>query len=233
MTRLDLRTLLRRRLQEGTADNWSDAILNTILDHALSRMIGEVKRVDPFAFVTTSLVNTVSGTATYAKPADAWGIYEVALLDSATSEYRPIKRIEYDLTRPPNSLTSAPTYGDTTWYHFGTSVGIYPTPTASVTNGLRYTYFPNDTFADDSDSPTFHVSLHYGVVLWAAMIAIGETEDDAKFAKYKVELQEILATLREIYTRDLNEPVAFRPSTRGTRRGGTGPRQYGNGIDIR
>lgn len=219
MTRLTIRTLLRRLVQEDTADNWTDAVLNDLIDHAYARMIGEVKRVDPEAFVATSTSNIVAGTATYAKPADNWSLVEVNLLDSATGLYKPIRRVEYDKTRPPSTGSDFPTFSDTVWYHSGTSVGIYPAPTASVTNGLQFRYFPNDALSADTNSPVIHVSLHYGIVLWGALLAKGETQEDV--APLRVQLNEILVTLREIYTRDLNVPQALQPMTRGLRRGGS------------
>lgn len=202
MTRGTIRTLLRRRINEQTADHWDDSTLNTIIDTVYALVLKQVRKVDPEAVLFWDYRNTVAGTVWYEKPAGTRGPVEVGLKSLSTdTDWTPLPRRSYFIARDM-------TEGDTVYCHRGTYIGIFPAVTMSVTSGIQFIHAPTDTLADDNDVPKLESSLHLAIVLWAAMIAKGESpEDDTKDAK---ELQRIIGDIPQDYgSPDLGQPTAF------------------------
>ena len=220
MIRSTIRTLLRRNLQETTADNWSDTILNEIINVAYGLVRKEVRRVDREALVAWDLADITSGTQFYEKPEGTFGPLEVNVLDSG--EYKPIRRIDYDLTRPSTFNSSSPTFSNTVWFHRGKFIGLYPIPSVSVTDGLQFVHSYGETLSADSDVPGIHTDLHYAIVLWATILAKGETREDIQ--PVRVSLQAMIGDIGLYYGRDETEMETIRPQVDGLRRGGINQR---------
>jgi len=213
MTRATIRELLRRRLNETIADNWSDDVLNTFIDLAYALVVKQVRKVDPEALIAWDYRNTVAGTNWYEKPSGTRGPVEVGLKStSADTDWTPLVRKPYWIARDWT--------GDTVYCHRGAYIGIFPAPTLSITSGIQFIHAPVDTMAVDIDVPKLETTLHYAIVLWAALIAKGESpESDAKDA---VELQRIIGDIPQDYgSPDLGQPIALSPDVADARGIGT------------
>lgn len=187
MQRSAIRTLVRKHLQEPAAANWADADLNTLIDLAVALVAKAIRKVLPDAFVSTSTANIVSGTNWYNFPAGCRAIKRVGLLSSGV--YGRIERKSQDIAE---SWT-----GDTVYCVRGQQIGLFPTPTANLALGIQYEYAPTLSLTQDTDEPVFAAELHLAVVLWATLLAKGESpEDDTKEAR---QLQQLLADIPEDY----------------------------------
>lgn len=201
MTRGTIRNFTRRRLMEqsATGSNWSDDVVNTVIDVAYALVLKQVRKVDPEAVVFWDIRNTVAGSSWYAKPSGTRGPVEVGLKATASdTDWTPLVRKPYFLARDWTS--------DTVYCHRGEYIGIFPAPSESVTGGLQFIHAPTDSLAVDTDVPRLETTLHYAIVLWAALILKGESpEDDSKDAK---ELQRIIGDIPLDYgTIDQGQPI--------------------------
>jgi hypothetical protein len=214
VTRGTIRDLVRRRLNEIEPDNWDDGTLNTIIDTAYALVLKQVRKVDPEAVLFWDTRNTVAGTTWYAKPAGTRGPVEVGFkATSSDADWTP-------LTRKPYWIARDWTGSETIYCHRGEYIGIFPAPKVSVTGGIQFIHAPTDTMAVDTDVPKVEATLHYAIVLWATLIAKGESpESDTKDAQ---ELQRIIGDIPLDYgTIDYSQPVALSADVADTR--GRGP----------
>jgi len=196
-----MRTLLRRRLLEPTADQWDDSTLNSLLNLGIALVRKQIRKVDPEFDIRWEYRDTVAGTSWYEKPSGTRGSVEIGLKGAASdSDWTALRRTAYHIAR------SIETGSDTVYCHRGAYIGIFPAPTASVTDGIQFLHAPTETLADDTDVPRIEESLQYAVVCWAALLAKGEApEDDSKDAK---ELARLLGDIPADYgTLDLSQPV--------------------------
>jgi hypothetical protein len=225
VTRATIRTLLRRRLNEQSADTWDDSTLNTLVDLAYALVLKQVRKVDPEALVFWDYRNSVAGANWYEKPSGTRGPVEVGLKSTAAdTDWTALKRKPYYLARD---------WVDGTVYcHRGTYIGIFPAPTASVTQGIQFLHAPTDSLAVDTDVPKLETTLHYAIVLWAALIAKGESpESDAKDA---AELQRIIGDIPQDYgSPDLGQPMLLSPDVADARATGFTSLAITPGIDRR
>jgi hypothetical protein len=201
LTRATIRSLLRRRLNEQIADQWDDSTLNTLIDLAYALVLKQVRKVDPEALIFWDYRNTIAGTNWYEKPSGTRGLAELGLKALSTdTDWSPLPRRPYHIAR---DWTSA---DETVYCHRGTYVGIFPAPSVSVTSGLQFLHAPTDSLAVDTDVPKLEQTLHYAIVLWAALIAKGESpESDSKDA---AELGRIIGDIPQDYgTNDLSQPM--------------------------
>ena len=226
MTRATIRTLLRRRLNETVADRWDDSTLNTLIDLAYALVLKQVRKVDPEAVLFWDYRDTISGTNWYEKPAATRGPVEVGLkATSADADWTPLKRVPYHIARDY-------TGSDTVYCHRGTYIGIFPAPSNTVTDGIQFIHAPTDTMAADTDVPKLEQTLHYAIVLWAALIAKGESPE-APDSKDAAELQRIIGDIPHDYgSPDHGQGLSLSPDV-GDARGLGGGRATSNGIDQR
>lgn len=211
MNRGTMRTLLRRRLMEPTEDQWSDSTLNDLLNIALGLVRKQIRKVDPEFDIRWEYRDTVSGTTWYEKPSGTRGPVEVGVKKAASdSDWTSLRRTAYHLAR---DITSE---ADMVYCHRGAYIGLFPAPTASVTDGIQFLHAPTETLAADTDVPRIEESLQYGVVCWAELLAKGESpEDDSKAAK---ELQRLLGDIPADYgSIDLGQPVLLQPDVSDAR----------------
>lgn len=193
MTRATIRELLRRRLNETVEDRWSDSILNTIIDLAYALVLKQIRKVDPEALLFWDYRNTVVGTNWYEKPSGTRGPVEVGFKPTtAATDWTPLTRKPYYIAR---DWTRA---DETVYCHRGTYVGIFPAPSVAVTQGIQFLHAPTDSLAVDTDVPKVEQTLHYAIVLWAALIAKGESPE-AVDSKDAVELQRIIGDIPTDY----------------------------------
>jgi hypothetical protein len=203
MTRATIRSLMRRRLNETVADNWDDDILNTFINIAYALILKEVRKVDPEAVLFWDYRDTVAGTNWYAKPSGTRGPVEVGLKKTAAdTDWSPLIRRPYYQGRDYTNVD------DTGYCHRGQYIGIFPAPTASVTNGLQFIHAPTDTLSADTDVPKLEETLCYAIALRAVLIAKGESpEADVKEA---AELKAIIDGIPGDYgSPDLGQPIGL------------------------
>lgn len=182
MIRSTLRTLLRRHINEATADNWTDDDLNEMLNEGLRYMARRVRRLRPDAFTYIDTIDVVNGQNLYPLPVGFSGEQEVAVKDTAASGgYRALDKEPYHIAR---DLTS----GDQVYFMLGRYLGVAPTPGASVAAGIRLTWSPVLSMATDSDVPDLHLDLHMGIVYAAKIYILGETKDETKSAREELEI---------------------------------------------
>lgn len=211
MNRGNIRTFLRRRLNEQVADNWDDDTLNTLIDVAYALVLKQVRKVDAEAVLYWDYRDTVAGTVWYEKPSGTRGPVEVGLKKLSTdTDWLPLKRKPYWVARDWTNSS------EVVYCHRGLYIGIFPAITTSVTQGIQFIHAPTATLDSDSDVPKLEASLHYAIALWASLLAKGESpESDDKDAK---ELQRILGDIPADYgTPDLGQPIALSPDVSDAR----------------
>lgn len=167
LTLATARTLLRRRLQEPTADQWTNAELDTLINLSISYVQKLVQALDPEAFVIATAQNIVSGTRDYDPPTGAWNF--IAAEWVGTTETIGLENIpRYEILAAAQGEVQSIT-------RFGKKLRLTPTPSESVTSGLLVYHVPSLSVAADGDVLPFIDPLHGLVVLRAEKWAIGET----------------------------------------------------------
>src|SRR6187551_803848 len=100
MTLATIRTLLRRRLNEQTADNWDDSTLDTLINLAYALVQKQVRKVDPEALIFWDYRNTQVGVNWYEKPSGTRGSVEVGLKGSSSdTDWTALLRKPYWVAR--------------------------------------------------------------------------------------------------------------------------------------
>jgi len=181
LTLATARTLLRRRLQEPSTDQWTDAELLTLINLAISDVQKLVQALDPDAFMIATAQNIVAGTRDYDWPTGAW--VPVAVEWVGSTETTALEKI------PRFEILDVAT-GDTPRVtRFGKKLRLTPTPTTSVTSGLLVYHIPSLAVAADGDAIPFIDPLHALVVLYAEKWAIGETGESADEVRKEIDAQ--------------------------------------------
>lgn len=236
MTRGQMRTLLRRRLQEPDEDQFTDSELNDLLNLALSRLQTVIMTYDPDAFLSMYRKDITLGQKLYETPADFMYVVTVEVLDVPSSNYGQIRPMKYQdtlntvLGTAPIMPPVAQRYG-----RFGRkNLFLYPIPTATVADGLQVVYCPTLVMSDDDSVPDLPLVLHMAVVMRAQLYAMDETGDDAKAVQ--ASLGEILAEIPRWYQRSADEPDTLdidlgKDKLYGNPMAGVGALR--NGIDAR
>jgi hypothetical protein len=211
MNRTAIRTLVRRRLLEETADDWTDDNLNDLINMAYALVAKEVRKVDSEAIIHWEYRDTVVGTNWYEKPEGTRGPTFVGLMGTAgATTYTELTRKAYHVARLNTNAE------DTVYCHRGRYIGIFPAPTAAITDGIEFMHAPTPELSEDTDVPEIEETLQYGMVCWATMLAKGDgPEDDTKEAN---ELRRILTGIPDDYgTADLGQPLLLQPDASDAR----------------
>jgi len=215
MNRGEARTLLRRRVNEPVADNWTDADLNLYLNLGYAWVLKQIRRVNKEAILFWQYRNTVAGSNWYEKPTGTTSIVEVGFKNVSTAtDWTALTRKPYYLARDWTTSTGGSGgIVDTVYCHRGNYIGIFPAPANSVVQGLRLLTVPTDQLSLDADAFLIELTLQWGVVLYAAIMAKGESpEDDAKdqreLARLVADIPIDYADLDDGQTIHLNPDVA-------------------------
>jgi len=192
MTRLELRSMLRRRLQEVTAAQWTDATLNSLLNLGLQYMQKKVQAVDPEWLVYTDTTPIVANQRDYPKPSGFQ--FEIAVYVSTNNgtSYSIADFVEYQ------DLIAGDVEG-VQYSYKGRFIALSPTPTANSTAGLKLEWVPTLAMGNDDETPDLQVNLHEGIVYRAEMLALGETAQQAEVAA--VELAAVVGDITSYYRR--------------------------------
>lgn len=99
--------------------------------------------------------NLVAGQKYYQTPVDAIRVTEVSYLQSAGVEYPLIQVRSEDEWRRMNVITGYQSSYITHYFVYGNDqIGLFPTPSASVTNSIRFVYQPQDVDLTQDDYVT-------------------------------------------------------------------------------
>jgi hypothetical protein len=202
MTRQTMRTLLRRFVNDVDSVEWTDAECNEALQESYYERQGEVQAIDPEAVIFWDNMNTTSGTNWYPLP-PTFGVISVGF-KSASSD-TTFSKLDHQLYEDIKDLT-----GTTTYYTLrGEWLGIFPSPDASVTNGIELLHRPIHTMTVDSDEPKFKLPLHRAIVLGAKLFLLGDTNEESKEDERK--LTAIMENARQWYGQQYDQPLSFSP----------------------
>jgi hypothetical protein len=224
MNRGSMRTLLRRRLLEPTADQWDDSTLNELLNLALALVRKQVRKVDYEFDIRWEYRDTVAGTSWYEKPSGTRGSIEIGVKKAASdTDWTALRRAAYHVARTYTAES------EMVYCHRGAYIGLFPAPSASVADGIQFLHAPTESLALDTDVPRLEESLQYACVCWAALLAKGESpEDDTKDAK---ELARLLGDIPADYgSLDLSQPTYLQADVADAR--GMFGRRVANDLDI-
>jgi len=169
MTRLEIRTLSRKRLGETTEAFWSNSELNTWLNVACKDVAYRTK-----CLKANGLLTTTEDTSEYALSTnfdDIVSILEVEYYQDGTTWKKIPSTTREELNDVQPGWKSADSATPTTYYSDREEdvIGFYPPPNGDNDGAyarLYYTYEHSD-ISDDNNSPTLPVPiLHLAVVDW-------------------------------------------------------------------
>jgi hypothetical protein len=208
-----IRTLLRRQLNEVTAQAWADADLDVYIQIALGIIQKEIIKYDPEAFTATELHNLVASTTDYTltvTPDANLGVIMVERANDSTLTYKRQDRRDLNIVRDILYKGATSSSVDGIWALSGQStLVVAPAPDAALTSGIRVTYKSVLTQGGDSAVPPLPGPTHWGIVLIAKLTALGETRDDT--TQTSARLAEVLGDLGLYYARYDGENPQMRP----------------------
>lgn len=213
--------MLRRRIQEETAVDWTDDELNVFLNLGYQLVAKQIRKVDPTFLVYWESRDIVSGTQWYEKPENSRGIIDVGIVVGTDIQY--LRRVSGNVAKEWN------TDGETVYTLMGDFIGLFPSPTTDVTNGLKLIHAPTPSLSEDTDVPKTEPTLHYAIVCWASLLIKGESlEDDSKDS---TTLRQLLVDIPEDYgQKDFSQPPYMSPDVSDAR--GKYGSQLDNDVDV-
>ncbi len=185
-TRSQMRTWLRRRLNETTPDQWSNSALNDYLNEGLKMIQSEIEKVDDEAFVYEDTADTITSTQIYPMPVNLKRLLKLGYKStSSASSFTELNQItNWRKIADPDAGQS-----DLVYAMYGRYIYIKPSPASAVSAGLKVWYVPVLAMGADADVPDVVLDLHMAIVLAAQLIAFG----DSSGATARVEVQEDLS----------------------------------------
>lgn len=152
---------------------------------------------------TSASQNVTDGTLLYDLPTDAIAIAEVWHGAAGSQRQLVLNKEKRLAQRHWNADWRAVEGTPREWYLKGmTSIGLYPTPDTTITNGLKvfYSYWPA---APANGSATYSVPtvLDYSLIVYAKMRACEKDktgEGREGLALYRAEWSEVLGKLKEL-----------------------------------
>ncbi len=172
MNLLQLRTKLRRKVQDVAEVQWTDAELNEAINQAYYDLQAEVHVVNPESIVYFDTLDAVSGTSWYPLP-PSFGIISVGLKAAAADNYTKIAEKLYEDIL---NLDGTSNY----YTRKGEWIGIFPAPSTSLTDGIELQHKPINTLTVDSDEPRLKLPLHNAIVLGAKIDLLGDTNEESR-----------------------------------------------------
>lgn len=196
-----LRTKLRRKVQDVAEVQWTDAEIDEAINQAYYDLQAEVHIVNPESIVYWDNINTVAGTNWYPLP-PSFGIISVSLKPTTGDDYT---KLDEKLYEDIKSLDGTTTY----FTRRGEWIGIFPAPSYSVVNGIELMHKPINTLTVDADEPKLKLPLHNAIILAAKIDLLGDTNESSQDDKEK--LSGIIQRLGQWYNMDSSNPESFSP----------------------
>lgn len=200
MNREQTRDMLRRRLQETTAAQWTDATLNLYINMGLRFMHRRIQEKEPSAIIYTFVANTVASLGKYRKPSALQYENSFKVKFSSSGNYIECDLVtmddidSYDGGTLTDASTTNPIYA-----HDGDYYEVRPKPSSAVTKGLKVKGPPILSVSADADVPDIRVDFHEGVVYKAEALALADTAEEPINALR--DLQEIVADINNNYVK--------------------------------
>jgi hypothetical protein len=204
-TRSQLVTWLRRRLQEVSAAQWTDSVLQDYVNEGYREVGDAIKSVDPEWLVYRDTHNIVSGQELYKFPTNMDSMIELWYRGSATAEY---SRLDF---RRRRSMESDVSSSEVSYSTQGRYIKISPAPTTNISAGLRLDYVPVVSLGEDSAVPDLPAGLHKGIVFAAQILALGDTAEVSDKAATREELDRFLIRAQQFYDTNRDEDEFITP----------------------
>ena len=208
MTKAQLITDIRSKLNESTADFWSDAELLRWTNQRYHLLEEAVDRVFENYFLTESVADTVEDEQEYQLPTDFKRMRRVEInydCDNDNSVYQRAFPIELDQIRQRLEndnlgigLTRRPVY-----YLRGDNIGFLPIPDSAGSEALRIQYVAEqDDLSDDDDTPEIPMAYHYLIVVGACADAFEKGKRDLEEAnrlnyRFDIKRKEMMEELED------------------------------------
>lgn len=192
MTRGELRDKLRREIQDVPGVQWDDAELNDRLNEAYFLVQKEIRKFFPEAHIFWDTMDIEAGTNWYPLP-ETFGIIQVGVkFSSSDTQYTNIKPKRYRDIGPVThwsggvQVTGSSGTSGTYYTQRGQWIGIFPTPTTTVVDGLELVHTPVMSMSDDTEYPRIKTPLHPAIVWWAKLLLLGETDENAESTRMRL-----------------------------------------------
>lgn len=207
MTRVELRTLLRRQLGDpavGTSGvQWTDAELNTIIEQAYFLIQLKVFGYDRNAHLSWDTIDTVVDQSAYALPS-TFGIRRIGLKASASdTKYTKLKPASYEDIVDSTSTTRQ-------YARMGQFIHIFPAPTVAVTDGIQLIHTPIMSMSADTDVPKVKEPLHIGIV-WMGVVIASDEDETRDLTEIKAKLQDLIDSIPQWYSLDSDDNDRLQP----------------------
>lgn len=210
-TRAQLRTWLRRRLQETSEGIWTNSVLNSYLNEGLQVVSAAIALAEPEFVIYQDLRDITINEDLYLLPTNCDRVIEVWALDD--DEY-----VQLEFRRRKDQNDPAKTTTTTSYSLQGRYIRIHPMPAATVVEGIRLFYVPILSLSSETEVPPIPVNLQKGVVYAAQIIAYGDTAETTDKDYTQKELDAVLNTIRSTYDQnaDQDEMLTFPSNLRIT-----------------
>jgi hypothetical protein len=170
MIRSTMRTLLRRRLNDSSGDNWTNVELNELLNEGLHLIQKEVLKFLPDAFMHVYHGPVTIADEFYPLPDGFWYELSVGIRSSSSATtFGIVTRGNYDRDRG-NAAGTTPGYDIR-----GRFIVFMPRFSFDHASGFELQFVPTLSMSSDALAPEIHQGLHLGVVVQSQLIALGET----------------------------------------------------------
>jgi hypothetical protein len=168
MNRGEARQFARFLLDDKTANLIGDPDLNVMLDMAVYKTVGLIRRLKDEYFAKSAMLATVSGTRAYAFTAVASDVHRIRFIEKNSSpKYARLERVDWLTHKLEFDATGEPGY----YAELNKTIYLLAVPNAV----LNYTVFYDQTItlptSDANEIPVIPVEYHDLVAIWAAMLA--------------------------------------------------------------
>lgn len=179
----DFQSLVTRRLQDTTNDQFSSAIVNSLIDVGIATLQAAIDDVNPTAFVDRNTFVTVANTDLYAKQTSSARIFRVEVLNPTTNKYVKVEpaNLEDVVDAQLEESVSEFRYVD-----LGLKLLIAPTPTAVYTFRVWYVPIYNGQVSWDAIATSISPALHPIVVDTAVIQALAETSEEGRAVRQRI-----------------------------------------------
>lgn len=168
MNRGEARQFARFLLDDKAASLIGDPDLNIMLDQAVYKTVGQIRRVKDEYFVKSAPLTTVANTRGYAFTAVAADVHRVRFIEkNSAPKYARLERVDWLTHKLEFDATGEPGYYaelNKTIYLLKVPDAIYP-----------YTVFYDQTItlptSEATEIPVIPVEYHDLVAIWAALLA--------------------------------------------------------------
>jgi len=196
-----LRTVTRRYIQDTASVEWDDAEVNQAINDSYYDLQMELQMSNPEAIVAWDTIDLTVDENWYPKP-PTFGLIQVGIDAEGEGSFTKLGFKNYEDIRLLTGTGFAAT-------ERGDWVGIFPTPTASVTDGLEFIHRPIDTLTVDADVAKLKLPLHQAICLQAKIFMMGDTNEESD--KDNDKLQKIKERMPLLYMGAVDQNFVISP----------------------